>query len=1123
MKSFLLRVGSLLGRCWPRSLTNRVFALYGVTLLVFFGAGLGVFLAHQYRTQVEETQRASVMLIEVVAQAVQDSVVIGDYDTVRKILDKAVQESVFESASFIERGGGRIQANSRAPTRGRAPQPLVDWVERQLYDVNRAVSVGGKDYGVLRLHFDARSVAGDLWDLSVLALALGLAALAAGLTLVRILVSRWLGGLGRLREFERALASGSAQTSAPVEVGAPVEIRQVVELFNRTASLMREREASRRALDNQKFALDQHAIVSITDPDGAITYANDRFCQISGYAREELIGRNHRIIGSRQHPPDFFEHLWRTIAQGQVWRGEICNRARDGRLYWVDATIVPLLGEDGRPEQYIAIRTDISDRKAIEASLRAAKEVAERSDQAKSEFVANMSHEIRTPLNAVLGMLTLLRNTPLSQRQLDYASKADSSARSLLGLLNDILDFSKAEAGMMRLDPKPFRLDRLLRDLSVILSASIGDKDVEVLFDIDPALPRGLLGDDMRLQQVLINLGGNAVKFTEHGEVRLSVTVLENTGQEALMEFAMSDTGIGIAPEHQAQIFRGFSQAEASTTRRFGGTGLGLAISQRLLSLMGSGIELESTLGQGSTFRFRLRLPVVDCPAPDPRALLDPALTRLRVLVVDDNRAAREVLATMIGTLGWQVDLAEDGEQAIALAEASAAEGKPYDAIFVDWMMPGIDGWETSQRLRRSATLPEACLVMMVTAHARELLAGRDPAQQALIGGFLVKPVTASMLFDAVADARGRQIVGAPPAEAGGRRGRPRRLDGLRVLLVEDNPNNQQVARELLRLEGALVEVAGNGRLGVAAVAEANPPFDAVLMDLQMPEMDGLSATAEIRGRLGLRDLPIIAMTANASEADRQACLAAGMNDHVGKPFELAALVGTLLRHARPGAPSAAGAPAGPDLLAEGRLPAALVAAAAGHGIDLPAALARIEGETAIYLRMLQGFAADLPDMTRRLQTGAATTDPSVTVREMHTLRGLAAMLGATRLAELAGRIEAMVRTGTAAPASDAIAELVAAAEQARAGLTLIESSLGEPLPVPGTQDTRGIRQALNELIDLLGHADMRAMDVFESLRPSLGDPIPADTLRTLDEALAVLDFDLALTACRNLLGSLSS
>ena len=1115
-----------LERLLPRSLVNRVFALYGASLLILLGGGLALFMRHQFTHQVENTQQASVMLVEVVAQAVQDSVVIGDYDTVRKILDKAVQDSVFDSASFIERGGGRIQATSRAPTRGQPPQPLTDWVERQLYDVNRAVSVGGKDYGVLRLHFDARSVAGGLWDLSVLALAMGLTALAAGLTLVRILVSRWLGGLGRLREFELALASGSAQTSAPMEVGAPVEIRQVVELFNRTASLMREREASRRALDNQKFALDQHAIVSITDPDGAITYANDRFCQISGYTREELIGNNHRIIGSREHPPAFFENLWATIAQGRVWRGEICNRARDGRVYWVDATIVPLLGEDGRPEQYIAIRTDISDRKAIEASLRAAKEEAERSDQAKSEFVANMSHEIRTPLNAVLGMLTLLRNTPLSQRQLDYASKADSSARSLLGLLNDILDFSKAEAGMMRLDPKPFRLDRLLRDLSVILSASIGDRDVEVLFDVDPALPRGLLGDDMRLQQVLINLGGNAVKFTEHGEVRLSVKVLENNGQDALIEFAMSDTGIGIAPEHQAQIFRGFSQAEASTTRRYGGTGLGLAISQRLLSLMGSGIALESTLGEGSTFRFRLRLPVVDCPAPDPRALLDPALTRLRVLVVDDNAAAREVLATMIGTLGWQVDLAESGEQAIEIAEASSAEGRPYDAIFVDWMMPGMDGWETSQRLRRSTTLPEACLVMMVTAHARELLAGRDPAQQALIGGFLVKPVTASMLFDAVADARGRQLVGEQPADAGGRRGRVQRLAGLRVLLVEDNPNNQQVARELLRLEGALVEVAGNGRLGVAAVAEADPPFDAVLMDLQMPEMDGLSATAEIRGRLGLRDLPIIAMTANASDSDRQACLAAGMVDHVGKPFELAALVGALLRHARPGAVAPAtqgGMPAALNLSSPMDLPAALVADAARHGIDLPAALARIEGETAIYLRMLHGFAADLPDMTRRLQSVGATADPTVTVREMHTLRGLAAMLGASRLAEMAGRIEAAVKTGTTVPEPDAIAELVSAAEQARAGLALIESSLGEPMPLVSSRDTSGIRQALTELIELLGHADMRAMDVFESLRPALGTRVQTGPLKTLDEAMAVLDFDLALTACRSLLGSLAS
>ena len=769
-----------LSRLTPATLTNRVFAIYSATLLTFVAAGLAAFISYEFRKQIEETQSSSVMLMEVVAQSVQDSVVIGDYDTVKRILEKGVQGSVFASAMFKDTSGASVVAKSQGAADHTTPAFITTWVEQRLDDVNRPVTVGGKDYGLLRLQYDAGEVAADLWFITVLVSGVGVASLVVGLLLIRWALNHWLGGLERLREVVQTLGTGSGQTETLVIDGAPAEIQSLVTMFNQTAVLVHERESGRAALEQAKLAADK------------------------------------------------------------------------------------------------------------------ARVTAEQASLAKSQFLANMSHELRTPMNAILGMLQLLDGTELNDKQRGYTHNTASAARSLLSLLNDILDFSKVEAGKMTLDPRPFRTDQLLRDLSVILSANVGSKTIEVLFDVDPAVPHAVVGDDMRLQQVLINLGGNAVKFTEKGEVVIRLRLKATNGDRAFVEFSVSDTGIGIAPENQAHIFSGFSQAEASTTRRFGGTGLGLAICQRLVGLMGGTLQLHSTPGEGSNFFFTIPLQL----AP-PVELVSPRhpLLAQRALVVDDNLVARTLLATMARSLGWEVDVAESGPEALRQVQARREAGAPYQVIFMDWRMPEWDGWETTRRIRE-ATQGTGPLILMVSANGRAMMAERTADEQALLNGFLVKPVTASMLLDAVMDAQAASATAATGANPAAPQtlAKPQRLQGMKLLVVEDNKINQLVAKGLLKQEGADITLADNGRIAVDLLSARPDAFEAVLMDVQMPVMDGYEATRTLRALPGFANLPVIAMTANAMASDREACLAAGMNDHVGKPFEIDHLVATL-RH----------------------------------------------------------------------------------------------------------------------------------------------------------------------------------------------------------------------------------
>jgi PAS domain S-box-containing protein len=920
-----------------------------------------------------------------------------------------------------------------------------------------------------------------------------------------------------------------------------------IEALGNALNVVSERLLLQHAeLHSQKFALDQHAIVSITNLNGNITYANQRFCDISGYSEAELIGQNHRIVKSGEHPAALFEELWRTITQCQVWHGEVKNRKKDGTFYWVNATIVPLVGRDGLPHHYIGIRTDITSNKLLEEKLQLAKEDAEAATRVKADFLANMSHEIRTPMNAVLGMLHLLQNTDLNKRQLDYAQKAEGAAQSLLGLINDVLDFSKIDAGKMTLEMQAFRMDKLMRDLSVIVSANLGAKPVEVLFDIDPGAPKTLLGDAMRLQQVMINLASNAIKFTPKGEVVISITQVAHTASDATLRFAVRDTGIGIAPESQQHIFTGFSQAEASTTRRFGGTGLGLTISRKLVALMGGELSVQSTLGQGSTFAFTITLPL----APDASAastvgkITDLQVAHdLRVLVVDDNPIAREVLGSMAESLGWQVDTAADGAAALALVQDRAKAGQaPYQAMFVDWQMPGMDGWQTIEQLQAMHDKVQSPVVVMVTAHGREMLSQRSADDQARLHGFLVKPITASMLFDAVADALGSR---GQPAEQPAAQIKPQPLHGLRLLVVEDNIINQQVAQEMLSAEGVQVELADNGQLGVDAVTQAmaaGTPFDAVLMDIQMPVMDGYSATRVLRQDLGLSQLPIIAMTANAMASDRDACLAAGMNEHVGKPFNLVKLVSLLQTLTKAGAAAADTASMAPTLPRAAALAAGTQSAAGFNcalqapalppkdAVDVAAALERLGGNQPLYARVLQSYLSDIATQPDQLAHCLQQADLHSAARLLHTVKGLSATVGANYMAAVARKAELLVKAALADTDNGANAfdhaslcdEFRAAVVSTQDVLTQVALAYTTPSATPALTHvthelTAADRQLLLTLLALLKASDMQALAVFEQLQQSNTLDHSAN-FEQLAAAMAAFDFAAATKVCTQMM-----
>jgi PAS domain S-box-containing protein len=754
-----------------------------------------------------------------------------------------------------------------------------------------------------------------------------------------------------------------------------------------------ERKRTESQVRLQAAALESagNAIV-IADRDGSITWVNPAFTRLTGYAAEEAIGQNPRLLKSGQHDEAFYRQMWQTLSSGKVWRGELVNKRKDGTVYNEEMTITPVCA-DGKILHFVAIKQEITERIRHQKELAEAREAAEAANRAKSDFLARMSHEIRTPMNGVIGMTELALDTKLNPEQREYLETVKKSADTLLAVINDILDFSKIEAHKLELESIPFRLRDTLDDMVATLGVRAQQKGLELACDVQTDVPDALVGDPGRLRQILINLVGNAIKFTRTGEVIVRVALQSASETAARLQFSVRDTGVGIAPEKLESIFQPFEQADGTITRRYGGTGLGLAIATQLVELMGGTLNVESNLGKGSTFMFTSELQMGDLAAPPTQG----SVRALPVLVVDDNETNRRILEKALGNWGMQVTTADGGAAALTAMQWAVSTQHPFRLALVDSQMPIMDGFSLIAELRKNP-ITSSLPVIMLTSAGQSGDAAR--CREFGVAAYLTKPIRQSQLLETILAVLGTRETQAAPQPLSTHRSLRTQKRNLHILLAEDNPINQKVAQRVLEKWGHTVRTASDGREALNLLE--SQLFDVVLMDVEMPELDGLQATAALREReqgTG-RHVPIVAMTAHAMKGDRERCLAAGMDGYVSKPFRADDLHDILENVVTQDSPDAA-APHAPQ-----PRPAA-------SAFDRDRALHYFSGSEELLCEIAGVFIEHTPQLLAEIDASITARDAKKMERAAHTLRGSVSIFGADAATAAALQLEELGRAGS--------------------------------------------------------------------------------------------------------------